>query len=137
MADDAVRHVRLLQVRYFLRAQLDGKGANRVFEVRDLRRSDNGSPHRLLLEQPGERDMHTRQFVLLGKLRDPLHDPAGRGCAGADEHANIARHAPRDRRPRGGLLHGYAEPLVDDQRVLANRVSVTRRAADCVQWRGS
>jgi hypothetical protein len=49
MADDGVRRIRLLQVCDLVLGQSDGEGADRSFQMRNLRCPNDGRRHRLLL----------------------------------------------------------------------------------------
>lgn len=64
MPDDGMRHVLLFEVGDLFLGQFHRQSANGIFQMRDLRRPDNRCRHRLLLEQPGERNMDARDPML-------------------------------------------------------------------------
>ncbi len=80
MTHDAMRHIRLFQIGDLFLSQFNGQRADGIFQMRDLRCPDDGRGHRLLLEQPGQRDMGARNAMFLRDFRDLLHDcPIGFG----------------------------------------------------------
>ena len=75
-----MRHIRLFQVGDLFPGQLNRQRTDGIFQMRDLRCPDDRRHHRLLLEQPGERDMHARNPVIAREFREPRHDlPIGLG----------------------------------------------------------
>mgnify|MGYP006993452827 CR=1 FL=1 len=58
-----MRDVWLFQKGDFFVGQFNLQGSHGILQVRDFCRADDGSSHRFLLQQPGERDLCRRPFL--------------------------------------------------------------------------
>jgi len=74
MTDDAMRHIRLFQIRDIFLSQFNGQSADGIFQMRNLRCPDDRRRHRLLLQQPGQSNVNAWDPMLFRDFRDPLHD---------------------------------------------------------------
>jgi AraC-like DNA-binding protein len=60
MPNDAVWRIQFFQIRDLVRCQGHGQRAHGIFKMRDLRCPDDRRRNGLLLEEPGNRDVHAR-----------------------------------------------------------------------------
>ena len=74
MPDDAMRHIRLFEIGDILGSQPDGARADGIFQVRNLRGSDDRRGHGFLLQQPGQRNVYAEDALFCREFRDPRHD---------------------------------------------------------------
>ena len=72
MTNDPVRNVWLFKKRDFFISEGCREGVNRILDMRQLRRADDGRHHRFLLQQP----RHCQTYLPAGTLREFVFIPA-------------------------------------------------------------
>ena len=81
MADDTMRNIRVFQVYDLFLAQFNRQSAHGIFQMCNLRCPDDRCSNRLLLQQPGKRDMNAWNPALFCDFCNPPYDLSiGFGC---------------------------------------------------------